>query len=54
MRKLKMAKLWAVDCLCLGKFVQMYTFKKCSDAVKMALTIDGSKVERRECLTDKH
>ena len=54
MKKLRVAKLWAVDCLCLGKYVQMYTFKRCSDAVKMALTIEGAKVERRECITDKY
>jgi hypothetical protein len=54
MKKLKVAKLWAVDCLCLGKYIQMYTYKKYSDAKKIASTIDGALIVRRECVTDKY
>ena len=52
--KLKFKKIWALDVQCMGKLIQLSSYKYKKDAVQESKKWDGSIIEKRILLTNKY
>ena len=54
MKKLKFKKTWALDVPCMGKLIQLTSYKYKKDAVEESKKWEGAIIEKRILLTDKY